>query len=151
MTARPGDEPHRTATSLELFLDLCFVVAVAQAGAELVHSRGGPAGCAGVASCLAVFFGIWWAWMNFVWFATAYDNDDVPYRLLTLVQMAGVLVCAAGISRAFDHDWTLGWTGYLIMCVALIAQRLHAARAETGPASTSAYRSAAGYLVCHMG
>ena len=46
-----------------------------------------------------VFFAIWWAWMNFTWFASAYDTDDVPYRLLTLVQMAGVLVLAAGVPR----------------------------------------------------
>ena len=28
---------------------------------------------------------IGWAWMNFTWFASAYDNDDDPYRLLTMV------------------------------------------------------------------
>ena len=44
-----------------------------------------------------VFFAIWWAWMNFTWFASAYDNDDVPYRIATLVQIAGVLVIAAGV------------------------------------------------------
>ena len=31
-------------------------------------------------------------WMNFTWFASAYDTDDVLYRLLTFVQIAGVLV-----------------------------------------------------------
>ena len=35
--------------------------------------------------------------MNFTWFASSYDTDDVPYRLLTIVQMAGVLVLAAGV------------------------------------------------------
>jgi low temperature requirement protein LtrA len=35
--ARTADEEHRTATSLELFYDLCFVVAVAQASSELHH------------------------------------------------------------------------------------------------------------------
>jgi hypothetical protein len=28
--------------------------------------------------------------MNFTWFNSAHDADDVPQRLLTLVQMAGV-------------------------------------------------------------
>jgi len=32
-----------------------------------------------------VFFAIWWAWMNFTWFASAYDADDVAYRLAVLV------------------------------------------------------------------
>jgi low temperature requirement protein LtrA len=40
------------------------------------------------------------AWVNFTWFAPAFDTDDVPYRLLTLVQMGGVLVLAAGVPAA---------------------------------------------------
>jgi low temperature requirement protein LtrA len=51
---------------------------------------------------LQVFFAIWWAWMNFIWFAWSYDTDDVLYRLLTMVQMAGVLVLAAGVPAAFE-------------------------------------------------
>ncbi len=53
---------------------------------------------------LQVFFAIWWAWMNFTWFASSFDTDDVPYRLLTLVQMAGVLVLAAGVPAASTDD-----------------------------------------------
>ena len=37
MTARRTDEAHRSATPLELFFDLCFVAAVAQAAADLHH------------------------------------------------------------------------------------------------------------------
>ena len=37
MVARPTDEEHRSATVLELFFDLCFVVAVAQAAFALHH------------------------------------------------------------------------------------------------------------------
>ena len=43
-----------------------------------------------------MFFAIWWPWVNFTWFASAYDTDDVPYRLLAFVQMGGVLIVAAG-------------------------------------------------------
>ena len=50
------------------------------------------------------FFGVWWAWMNFTWFASAHDADDVPYRLLTLVQMAGALVYAAGVTDAVEEQ-----------------------------------------------
>jgi len=35
-----------------------------------------------------VFFAIWWAWRNLTWFASAYDTDDVPYRLMTLLRAA---------------------------------------------------------------
>ena len=37
MRGRDPDEPHRASTPLELFFDLCFVVAVAQAGIALHH------------------------------------------------------------------------------------------------------------------
>jgi low temperature requirement protein LtrA len=152
MTARNREEAHRTSTPLELFFDLCFVVAVAQAGSGLVHAlTEGHAGT-GIISYLFVFFGIWWAWMNFSWFASAYDCDDVPYRLLTLLQMGGVLVYAAGVSRAFNGDVTpIVVIGYIIMRVALTTQWLRAARAETGPAVRTAHRYAAGLLLCQAG
>jgi low temperature requirement protein LtrA len=54
----------------------------------------------GIVPFLQVFFTIWWAWMNFTWFASSYDTDDVVYRLLTMLQMAGVLVLAAGVPAA---------------------------------------------------
>ncbi|MFF2095615.1 low temperature requirement protein A [Streptomyces sp. NPDC058202] len=152
MTARSPDEPHRVATPLELLFDLCFVVAVAQAGARLVHAlaEGDPGH--GVTGYLFVFFAIWWAWVNFTWFASAYDCDDVPYRIATLVQMAGVLVLAAGIPRAFDDaQYAVAVTGYLIMRVALTLQWLRAAHGETGPARTAALRYAAGLVVVQVG
>ena len=97
MVARPTDEEHRSATVLELFFDLCFVVAVAQAAAGLHHALSARHVADGVVDYLLVFFAIWWAWMNFTWFASAYDTDDVAYRLTTLVQITGALVFAAGV------------------------------------------------------
>ncbi|RST00252.1 low temperature requirement protein A [Streptomyces sp. WAC07149] len=152
MTARSRDEGHRTATSLELFFDLCFVVAIAQAGARLVHALAEGHPGSGVVGYFFVFFGVWWAWMNFTWFASAYDCDDVPYRVATLVQIAGVLVYAAGVSRAFDdNDWAVAVIGYLIMRVALTAQWLRAAAGESGAARTAALKYAAGLVICQAG
>ncbi|MFE2308312.1 low temperature requirement protein A [Streptomyces sp. NPDC059411] len=152
MTARSRDEGHRASTPLELFFDLCFVVAIAQAGARLVHALAEGHPGTGVIGYFFVFFGVWWAWMNFTWFASAYDCDDVPYRIATLVQIAGVLVYAAGVSRAFDqNDWTVAVIGYLIMRVALTAQWLRAAAGESGEARAAALKYAAGLVVCQAG
>ncbi|MFF8846760.1 low temperature requirement protein A [Streptomyces sp. NPDC015127] len=150
MKARSREESHRTATPLELFFDLCFVVAVAQAGVQLVHAVAENHAATGVAGYLYVFFGVWWAWMNFTWFASAYDCDDVPYRIATLIQIAGVLVYAAGVPRAFvDNDWTVAVVGYLVMRVALTAQWLRAAASEpSGPARRTAVRYAVGLVLC---
>ncbi|MEV8532804.1 low temperature requirement protein A [Streptomyces sp. NPDC051211] len=152
MTARSREEAHRAATPLELFFDLCFVVAVAQAGKQLVHALAEHHVGAGITGYLFVFFGVWWAWMNFTWFASAYDIDDVPYRIATLVQIAGVLVYSAGIPRAFnDNDWTVAVIGYLVMRIALTAQWLRAAHGEEGPARRCALTYAIGLVICQAG
>ena len=150
MSGRDPAEAHRASTPLELLFDLTFVVAVARAGIELYHALAqGDVGHA-LAGYAAVFFGLWWAWVNFTWFASAYDTDDVPYRLLTLLQMAGVLVFAAGIPAAFEHfDFTIAVVGYVIMRMALVTQWLRAARSHPdGRAGTLRY--AAGVTVVQL-
>lgn len=152
MAARSRSEEHRASTPLELFFDLCFVVAVAQAGGRLVHAVADGQDQHGVIGYLTVFFAIWWAWMNFSWFASAYDTDDVPYRVTTLVQIVGVLILAAGVPRAFDHgDFRLTAIGYAVMRLALVTQWLRAARSETGGARATALRYAIGVSVCQVG
>ena len=149
MCARDGAEEHRAATPLELLFDLCFVVAVALAADDLHHalSEGHPE----YGKYLMVFFAIWWAWMNFTWFASAYDTDDVPYRLATFTQIAGALTLAAGVPRAFEHDdYAVVTLGYAIMRTALAAQWLRAARGH-GPGRQTAYRFAIGVTACMVG
>ncbi|MEU0391952.1 low temperature requirement protein A [Streptomyces sp. NPDC006208] len=150
MKARSRAEPHRAATPLELFFDLCFVVAVGQAGVQLVHALAEGHYATGITGYGYVFFGVWWAWMNFTWFASAYDCDDVPYRIATFIQISGVLVYAAGVPRAFaDNDWTVAVIGYLLMRVALTAQWLRAAASEPpGAARRTNTRYAAGLAIC---
>ena len=127
MSARAIDEPHRASSPLELLFDLTFVVAVAGVTAQLAHSIADGHGLAGLVPFLQVFFAIWWAWMNFTWFASSYDTDDVAYRLLTMVQMAGVLILAAGVPAAADHsDYGIITLGYVIMRIGLVAQWLRA-------------------------
>ena len=82
-------------------------------------------------------FGICWAWINFSWFASAYDTDDWIFRVVTMVQMIGVLVLAIGLPRMFasiehgEHlDNSIMVLGYVIMRVALVFQWLRAARQD---------------------
>jgi low temperature requirement protein LtrA len=131
MRARSTQEPHRASTPLEAFFDLCFVVAVAAAGVPLHHSLAEGHVAFGVGHFLLVFFAIWWAWMNFTWFASAYDTDDGVYRITTMVQIAGALVLAAGVEPAFDGgDFRVVTAGYVIMRLALVGQWLRAARSD---------------------
>ncbi|MFI5486221.1 low temperature requirement protein A [Micromonospora echinaurantiaca] len=133
MTARDRGEEHRAATPLELFFDLCFVVAVAQAATNLHHDLAEDHVGHAVRSYLMVFFAIWWAWMNFTWFASAYDTDDDVYRVTTLVQIAGALILAAGVPRAFtEGDFATITYGYVVMRLALVTQWLRAAAGDPG-------------------
>jgi low temperature requirement protein LtrA len=127
MAGRSVEEEHRAATPLELFFDLVFVVAVAQASNELHHGLAeGKVGFS-VLSFAMVFFAIWWAWMNVTWFGSAYDTDDVPYRIAMFVEMTGALILASGIPRAFEEqDWTIVTIGYVVMRLALVPQWLRA-------------------------
>ncbi|MEU4191003.1 low temperature requirement protein A [Kribbella sp. NPDC026611] len=130
MRARDPHEPGRVASSLELFFDLVFVVAVSVAAARLHHALSDQHTFDGLTSYAIVFFGIWWAWMNFTWFATSFATDDWLYRLITIVQMSGVLVLAAGIDAVYtDHDFTVVTLGYVVMRIAMVTQWLRAARA----------------------
>jgi len=149
MSARPIDEPHRGSSQLELLFDLIFVVAVAAATDELAHGIAGGHGLAALAGFLQVFFAIWWAWMNFTWFASSYDTDDVAYRLLTMVQMSGVLVLAAGVPAAAGSDYRAVTVGYVIMRTGLVAQWLRAG-VEDAASRRTAVRYATGISVLQV-
>jgi low temperature requirement protein LtrA len=78
MSGRDPGEEHRASMPLELLFDLTFVVAVARAAIELRDALGqGHAGHA-LAGYAMVFFAVWWAWVNFTWFASAYDTTTCP-------------------------------------------------------------------------
>ncbi|UVY85580.1 low temperature requirement protein A [Brachybacterium sp. NBEC-018] len=144
MRPRDPGESGRVASSLELFFDLVFVIAVSVAAVQLHHALSAGHVIGGILSYAAVFFAVWWAWMNFTWFATSFDTDDWLYRVMTIVQMGGVLVLAAGVAPAFEHhDFTIVTLGYVVMRLAMVTQWLRAARGA-GDARPAALTYAAG-------
>ena len=128
MRARSPHEPHRTSTPLELLFDLVFVVAIAEAASGLHHAVAANHAADGLIGYATVFFAIWWAWMNFTWFASAYDTDDLPYRLAVFVQITGALILAGGVPAMFEARMpnlaVIG--GYVVMRLALVVQWLRA-------------------------
>ena len=86
---------ERSSTWLELFFDLCFVVAVAALARGLHHD---PT-LDGMLRFLGLFVPVWWSWMIFTWYATSFDNDDVPYRVTLFVAMLSILGLAASVGR----------------------------------------------------
>jgi low temperature requirement protein LtrA len=146
MRPRDPHEEGRVGSSLELFFDLVFVIAVSIAGVQLHHALAEGNGMGGVGHYAMMLFAIWWAWMNFTWFATSFDTDDWLYRVLTIGQMGGVMVVAAGVGPVFEHDsFGVMIAGYVVMRLAMVVQWL---RAAATPSSTpEARRAAAHYAV----
>jgi low temperature requirement protein LtrA len=128
MLPRSADESHRAATTLELFFDLTIVVAVAGAASGFHHQIAHGHVTEGLVQYVMVFFAIWWAWMNFTWFGSAYDCDDVGYRVGVFVQIFGAVIIAAGVVIASDTgSFLVVGVGYGIMRVGLIAGWIRAA------------------------
>jgi len=131
MIARDTRERGRVSTPLELLFDLTFVIAVSLLVNEFGDAIVAGDGLRAIGPFLMTFFAIWWAWDQFAWLASAYDTDDVPYRLLTMVQMAGVLVLAAGVPQAFEaENWVPVTIGYAIMRIGLLASISRAAMTD---------------------
>jgi low temperature requirement protein LtrA len=137
MSGRDPNEPHRAATPLELLYDLTFVVAFGVAGEQFAHLLAEGHYAAGLTSFGLVIFSICWAWINYSWFASAYDTDDWAFRLATMVQMVGVIILALGLPQVFhsidegrpvDNSVTLA--GYVVMRVAMLFLWLRAARQD---------------------
>jgi low temperature requirement protein LtrA len=151
MGGRDPHEQHRAATPLELFFDLTFVIAFGVAGSQFAHEIAEQHFGAGLLGFSFVMFAVIWAWINFTWFASAYDTDDWVFRVVTMVQLLGVLILAMGIEPLFhslveghqvDNGVIVG--GYVIMRLALVFQWLRAARQD--PARRQTCLRYAGYL-----
>lgn len=148
---RSPKQADRASTPLELFFDLCLVVAVAQAAATLHEVLAEGRVSMALVGYPMVFFAIWWAWMGFTWFASAYDNDGVAIRLAVFVHIVGVLVIAAGIHGALvDHDFAPIVLGYVIMRLALVSLWLWVAGSDR-PRRRTALRYAVGITVVQLG
>ncbi|MBD2749419.1 low temperature requirement protein A [Microvirga sp. BT688] len=137
MGGRDPHEAHRAATPLELLFDLMFVVSFGLAASQLAHALAEAHYATALTGFAFASFCICWAWVNFSWFASAYDTDDWVFRLTTMVQMIGVLVLALGLPRMFasiEHGGHLDNSamvlGYVIMRIAMVFQWLRAARQD---------------------
>jgi low temperature requirement protein LtrA len=146
LTGRDPYEDHRQATPLELLFDLTFVVAFGTAANELAHYLAEGHIWTGIIGFALASFAVAWAWINYSWFASAYDNDDWIMRLATMTLMVGVIVLALGLAQMFsslDEGNVLNLrvmvAGYVVMRVPMIFLWARAARHDPArrPAATT--------------
>jgi low temperature requirement protein LtrA len=128
----------RSATWLELFYDLVFVVVVAVLGERLHRDLSWT----GLASFAGYFALLWWLWASHTFYADRYDTDDMAYRLLAAAQMMAVLVIGAALAPGPAESTMVFSAGYAAARLVLLTMYIRVFRhvAET--------RSlVAGYLV----
>lgn len=139
LVLRDPTEGHRAATWLELFFDLCFVVAVSALARDLHHHPD----VAGLVRFLGLLVPVWWAWMGYTWFATAFDNDDAVHRIGFLAAGLGIIWLAASVEsvgHGGDASFALAYAFVLAVLVGLFL-RVRRARTDARP---WAHRSAVG-------
>ena len=141
---RDPDEEHRSATPLELLYDLTFVVAFGTAANELARYLADGHFETAILGFAIASFAVAWAWINYSWFASAYDTDDWVMRLATMVQMLGVIVLALGLGQMFASIDSGGAVnnrvmvaGYVVMRVPMIFLWARAARDDPGRRSAA--------------
>jgi low temperature requirement protein LtrA len=116
------DENLRHATWLELFLDLVFVLAVAELGGYLHGNL-----TAGGLIRFAVLFGIvWWVWLNISYFSDTYDTDDLTSHLMVILAMFGVIFLSRTVDGALEGESFAFAAGVLLLRLFLTASHLRA-------------------------
>lgn len=157
MRGRDPREHDRVATPLELLFDLIFAVAVGTSAASFAEMAAAGHLAKGTFGFLFAMFAICVAWINFTWFASAFDTDDWLYRLLTMATMVGVVVFALGLRPLFHSievghhlDNRLMIIGYVVMRIPLAGQWARAAR-QSPEFRTVALRNIRWMLVVQVG
>jgi low temperature requirement protein LtrA len=87
----------RHASWLELFLDLVFVVAVAELGAMLHEDLT----LVGLAEFVALFAVVWWIWLSLSYFADVFDTEDPVSVAMIIASMFGLIFLSGTVGGAF--------------------------------------------------
>ena len=120
-----GDE---RVSSLELFFDLVFVLAITQCTSLMAHDPSWR----GIGRGLVVLGLLWWAWVGYSWLTSVVDPDDFAVRVVLFGAMAALLVTSLCVPDAFGE---LGLTlaiAYGLVRAAHIALFVLASRDDPG-------------------
>jgi low temperature requirement protein LtrA len=128
----PSRSPRLTAvlrdgervTSLELFFDLVFVLALTQCTALMAATPTWE----GLLKALLVLGVLWWAWGGYAWLTSVVDPEEGSVRLVMFAAMAALLVTALCVPGAFGGDAVLFVCAYGVVRAAHIGLFLLASR-----------------------
>lgn len=112
-----AQDSERSASRLELFFDLAYVLVVAELAASFAkdlswHGAGVFAG---------LFTITWWSWVTTTLYANRFDTNDVIYRLAKLGGAGAVIAMAAAAQEATGTKGTTFALSYLVTRLLLLA------------------------------
>ncbi|GAA3636882.1 low temperature requirement protein A [Kineosporia mesophila] len=119
---RTGED--RSASRLELFFDLAYVLVVAELTSAFAHDLSWH----GAGVFAGLFTVVWWSWVTTTLYSNRFDTNDVPYRLAKLGQTFAVAVMAAASSSATTSGsvyFAAGYLGSQVLLMALYARAHH--------------------------
>ena len=121
-TLRTGEDA--TASRLELFFDLAYVLVVL----ELANAFYQDLSWRGFVVFVALYVAMWFSWVGFTLYANRFDTDDVVHRAAKLAATASIAGCAASASGATGEFSTAFALSFLAGRVILLLLHLRAWR-----------------------
>jgi low temperature requirement protein LtrA len=125
---RLGQRAVRVST-LELLLDLVFVVTISQLAALVADDLTWTA----LVQAAVLMVVVWWMYAAFAWLTNQAVPDTTPVRLLLVAAMAAFLVLSLAIPTTFGDGWVAFGCAYV--AVALIHGGLFIARGGAASAA----------------
>jgi low temperature requirement protein LtrA len=113
-----------TASRLELFFDLAYVLVVM----ELAKSFYEDLTWHGFAVMTSLFLAMWFSWVGFTLYANRFDTDDIVFRVAKLAATGTIAGCAASASDAIGKLAVPFATCYLGSLLVLLALYVRAWR-----------------------
>jgi low temperature requirement protein LtrA len=113
-------------TSLELFFDLVFVLALTQCTALMSSMPTWE----GLLRALLILGVLWWSWGGYAWLTSVVDPEEGTVRLVMFAAMAALLVAALSVPRTFGGDALLFACAYAVVRAAHIALFMLASRGD---------------------
>lgn len=91
-----SDDAEATASRLELFFDLAYVLVVLELASTFLHDLTWH----GLGIFVGLFTAIWFSWVGFTLYANRFDTDDVIFRVGKLLATLAITGCAASAGDA---------------------------------------------------
>jgi low temperature requirement protein LtrA len=115
-------------TTLELFFDLVFVLALTQCTSLMAKTPTWE----GLVQALLVLAVLWWSWGGYAWLTSVVDPEEGAVRIAIFAAMAAFLVAALAVPDAFGDDALVFACAYGIVRLAHIWLFTIASRDDAG-------------------